>query len=192
MNIPRIGQEVLVDFLGGDPDRPVIVGRVYTNLQKVPYKLPDNKTQSGWKSNSTSSTGGYNEMMFEDSAGRELVRMQAERDMNTLVKNDAVTTVRHDRSTFVLNDDLEVVTGFQTQIVGKDRTVAVLQNQTHAITNNIIQQAVEGFAYHKSKQTTIIESDERIILKVGENSVIVIIPEGILIQAPRVDINPNE
>src|SRR5262249_42052966 len=61
VNLPRVGQEVLVDFLGGDPDRPVIVGRVYTNLQKVPYKLPANKTQSGWKSNSTNNTGGYNE-----------------------------------------------------------------------------------------------------------------------------------
>jgi type VI secretion system secreted protein VgrG len=192
MNLPRIGQEVLVDFLGGDPDRPIIVGRVYTNLQKVPYKLPDNKTQSGWKSNSTGRTGGYNEMMFEDAAGRELVRMQAERDMNTLIKNDAVTTVRHDRSTFVLNNDVEVVTGLQTQVVGKDRVVAVLKNQTHSITSNIIQQAVEGFAYHKSKKVTVVESDEKIILKVGENSVIVISPEGILIQGPRVDINPSE
>src|SRR6185312_2693991 len=66
ISLPRIGQEVLVDFLGGDPDRPVIVGRVYTNLQKTPYKLPDNKTQSGWRSNSSPHTGGYNELMFED------------------------------------------------------------------------------------------------------------------------------
>jgi type VI secretion system secreted protein VgrG len=70
VNLPRVGQEVLVDFLGGDPDRPVIVGRVYTNLQKTPYKLPDNKTQSGLKSNSTNQTGGYNELMFEDAAGK--------------------------------------------------------------------------------------------------------------------------
>lgn len=192
MNIPRVGQEVLVDFLGGDPDRPIITGRVYTNLQKVPYKLPDNKTQSGWKSNSTTRTGGYNEMMFEDTAGKELLRMQAERDMNTLVKNDQTTTVRHDRTTFVLNDDFEAVSGKQTQVVGKDRLTAVLQNQSHVITKNIIQQSTEGFTYHKSKLTTIIESDERIILKVGENSVIVIQPDGILIQAPKVNINPNE
>ncbi|AKT38538.1 type VI secretion system Vgr family protein [Chondromyces crocatus] len=192
MNIPRVGQEVIVDFLGGDPDRPVIVGRVFTNLQKVPYKLPANKTQSGWKSNSTGNTGGYNELMFEDSAGKELVRVQAERDMNTLVKNDATTTIRHDRKTFVLNDDLEVVTGFQTQVVGKDRLVAVLENQTHSITKNVIQQAVEGFAYHKSKDVTFIESDARIILKVGDRSTIDIGPDGIIIQSPRVDINPDE
>ncbi|MRG92977.1 type VI secretion system Vgr family protein [Polyangium spumosum] len=192
MNIPRVGQEVIVDFLGGDPDRPVIIGRVYTNLQKVPYKLPDNKTQSGWKSNSTTNTGGYNELMFEDAAGKELLRMQAERDMSTLVKNDQTTTVRHNRSTVVLNDDLEVVVGFHTQNVGKDRTVAVLQNQMHAIKKNVVQHSLEGFAYHKSKQFTLIESDEQIILKVGDKSFIRILPEGIVIQGPKVLINPNE
>src|SRR6185503_1113157 len=72
-NLPRIGQEVIVDFLGGDPDRPIITGRVYTNLQKTPYKLPENKTQSGWKSSSSPSTGGYNELRFEDKKGQEHV-----------------------------------------------------------------------------------------------------------------------
>ena len=80
-----------------DPDRPVVTGRIYTNLQKTPYKLPDSKTQSGWKSNSTNHTGGYNEIMFEDKAGSELVRMQAEKDMTLLVKNDQTNTIKHDR-----------------------------------------------------------------------------------------------
>ncbi|MFO0761715.1 MAG: type VI secretion system tip protein TssI/VgrG [Byssovorax sp.] len=93
MNLPRIGQEVLVDFLGGDPDRPVIVGRMYTNLQKVPYKLPQNKTQSGWRSNSTGGGGGYNEIMFEDAAGKELVNIQAQKDLTETVKHDETTTV---------------------------------------------------------------------------------------------------
>src|SRR5262249_19086768 len=61
INLPRVGQEVIVDFLGGDPDRPVITGRVYTNLQKVPYRLPERKTQSGWRSNSSPRAEGYNE-----------------------------------------------------------------------------------------------------------------------------------
>src|SRR5690606_18566106 len=65
INIPRVGQEVVVDFLNGDPDRPIVIGRVFTQLQPVPFKLPEAKTQSGWKSNSTTGTGGYNEIMFE-------------------------------------------------------------------------------------------------------------------------------
>src|SRR6185369_3912641 len=85
-NLPRIGQEVLVDFLGGDPDRPVVVGRVYTALQPTPYTLPANKTQSGRKSNSTGGGGGFNEIRFEDAVGSELFSTQAERDHEALVK----------------------------------------------------------------------------------------------------------
>src|SRR5690349_16515892 len=87
INLPRIGQEVLVDFLGGDPDRPIIVGRVFTNLQKVPYALPANKTQSGWKSESSPGGGGFNEIRFEDAKGSEQVYIQAEKNLDKLVKN---------------------------------------------------------------------------------------------------------
>ncbi|KYF86399.1 hypothetical protein BE20_29220 [Sorangium cellulosum] len=130
VTLPRVGQEVLVDFLSGDPDRPVIVGRVYTNLQKVPYKLPDNKTQSGWRSNST---GGTNEIMFEDAAGRELVNVQAQKDLNKLVKNnetettgvDRTRTVGHDEAIAVGNDQTIAVGNNQTITVGKDRAAAI-------------------------------------------------------------------
>ncbi|MRG96645.1 type VI secretion system Vgr family protein [Polyangium spumosum] len=131
MNLPRIGQEVLVDFLGGDPDRPVIVGRVFTNLQKVPWKLPDNKTQSGIRSNSTGASGGYNELMFEDAQGKELVRFQAERDYNKLVKNDENTTVGNDRTKEIKRD--EKVT------IGNDRTKLVKANEAITIGKNLMK-----------------------------------------------------
>jgi type VI secretion system secreted protein VgrG len=124
-NLPRVGQEVLVDFIGGDPDKPVIVGRVYTNLQKTPYKLPANKTQSGWKSNSTGGSGGYNEIMFEDAGGKELVRIQAERDLQKLVKNDEDVTIENDRTKFVKNDD--------SLTVGNDRTMLVQMNERDVV-----------------------------------------------------------
>ena len=66
IQIPRIGQEVIVDFLEGDPDMPIITGRVYNAAQMQPYGLPANATQSGWKSNSSPGGGGWNEMRFED------------------------------------------------------------------------------------------------------------------------------
>lgn len=131
INLPRIGQEVLVDFMGGDPDRPIVVGRVFTNLQKVPYKLPDNKTQSGLRSNSTGATGGYNELMFEDSNGKELVRMQAERDYNKLVKHDEVSTIMNDRTKTVQRD--ENVT------IGNNRTKNVKANETVTIGKNLLK-----------------------------------------------------
>jgi type VI secretion system secreted protein VgrG len=73
IHIPRIGQEVIVDFLEGDPDRPIIVGSVYNAAQMPPYKLPDNKTQSGIRSNSSKGGGqnDRNEMRFEDKTGSE-------------------------------------------------------------------------------------------------------------------------
>ena len=124
-NLPRVGQEVLVDFLGGDPDKPIIVGRVYTHLQSTPYKLPANKTQSGWKSNSSPSNGGYNEMMFEDKAGEELVRMQAQKDMHHLVKNDHAHTVGRNHTKMVGNDEREVTGNNRSVVVGSNRATQV-------------------------------------------------------------------
>jgi type VI secretion system secreted protein VgrG len=145
MNLPRVGQEVLVDFLGGDPDRPVITGRLFTNLQKVPYKLPDNKTQSGLKSNSTTGTGGYNELMFEDAAGKELVRMQAEKDYNKLVKHDENATIGNDRTKLVKNNEAVTIGNDRTKLVknneavtiGNDRTKVVKNNEDVTIGNNL-------------------------------------------------------
>ena len=160
-NLPRIGQEVIVDFLGGDPDRPIITGRVYTNLQKTPYKLPDNKTQSGWKSNSTGNTGGYNEIMFEDVGGSELFRVQAEKDRQTLVKNDDQQTVGRDRTRMVKRNE--------TVTVGKDRTKRVVKNEAQQIGQN--QSITVGV--NRSTQVGVIDSTV-----VGDTHVVQIAPPG--------------
>ncbi len=136
VNLPRIGQEVLVDFLGGDPDRPIMVGRVYTNLQKVPYGLPANKTQSGWKSSSSPQTGGYNEIMFEDAAGKELVRMQAEKDLNKLVKHDEEHVVGNDRARLVGHDESVTVGNSRSKAIGNNETLFVGSNQSEQIGAN--------------------------------------------------------
>ncbi len=133
VNLPRIGHEVIVDFLGGDPDRPIVVGRVYTNLQKVPYTLPDHKTQSGWKSHSSPTTGGYNEIMFEDAAGKELVRIQAEKDLHRLVKHDEQDTVGNDRSRLVgANEDITIGLN-QSETVGLNQAIQVGVNHVETI-----------------------------------------------------------
>jgi type VI secretion system secreted protein VgrG len=85
--IPRIGQEVVVEFLEGDPDEPIVVGTVYNDQHKLPYELPANKTQSGIKSNSSKGGGGYNELKFEDKKGEEVVTFHAEKDLNSVVLN---------------------------------------------------------------------------------------------------------
>lgn len=91
--IPRIGQEVVISFEEGDPDRPMCIGMLYNDKTMPPYSLPQNKTQSGVKTNSTKGGGGFNELMFEDKKGDELVRFQAEKDYEQIVKNDSTITV---------------------------------------------------------------------------------------------------
>jgi type VI secretion system secreted protein VgrG len=86
--LPRVGDEVLVGFFEGDPDQPVVVGSLHNATSPVPYKLPAHKTVSTWRSESVPTTGGFNEVRFEDQAGAELVSIQAERDLSTLVKQN--------------------------------------------------------------------------------------------------------
>jgi type VI secretion system secreted protein VgrG len=174
-SLPRVGQEVLVDFLGGDPDRPVIVGRVYTNLQKTPYKLPDNKTQSGWRSNSTGGGGGggYNEMMFEDAAGKELVRMQAEKDLQKLVKNDEQVNIGHDRMKAVGHDDRHQVGHNRTRTVGKDESVQIGNDEKRSVTNDRTRQVGndETIAIGSNRTKTIGSNEE---MTIGANQSLVV------------------
>jgi type VI secretion system secreted protein VgrG len=91
--IPRIGQEVVVEFLDGDPDRPLVVGAVYNDRTPLPYPLPGNETVAGLKSNSSKGGGGYNELMFDDKKSSELVRMQAQRDLQATILNSETRTI---------------------------------------------------------------------------------------------------
>ena len=132
--IPRIGQEVVVDFLEGDPDRPLITGSVYNHSQMPPYKLPDNKTQSGIKSRSTK--GGqfthFNEIRFEDKKGSEQVYIHAEKDQDNVVEHDETTRVGHDRTETVGNDihvtagnSITLTVGLCELVMKKDGSVTI-------------------------------------------------------------------
>ena len=115
MFIPRVGMEVVVEFLEGDPDRPLITGVVYNANNMVPYTLPANKTQSGWKTNSTTGGGGFNEFRFEDKKSSEEIYMHAEHDYTRDVKHDEVTTIKNDHKvTTTNNDSLTVSSGNHT------------------------------------------------------------------------------
>jgi type VI secretion system secreted protein VgrG len=111
INIPRIGQEVIVDFLEGDPDQPIIVGSVYNAEQMPPYKLPDNKTQSGIKSRSSLHGGAddFNELRLEDKKGSEDIYFHAQKDFHRMVENDDDLKVGHDQTIEIKNDRTETV-----------------------------------------------------------------------------------
>ncbi len=144
--IPRIGMEVVVEFLEGDPDRPLVTGCVYNGDNKVPYELPDNKTQSGLKSNSSKGHNGYNEFMFEDKKGGELIRMHAQKDHLVTVNANQTGKVG------VVDPESGSMGGDQTWTVGGNRSWTVQQgndtleiqlgNQT--ITLDLGQQSVDA------------------------------------------------
>ncbi|MER9595807.1 type VI secretion system tip protein TssI/VgrG [Mesorhizobium sp. M0244] len=136
IQIPRIGQEVIVDFIEGDPDLPIITGRVYNAAQMPPYGLPGNATQSGWKSDSSKGGGGYNELMFEDKAGSELVNFQAQKDHHLLIKHDRNKLVQHDQSDRIDHDAKHSVGHNLDEDVGNNKTVKVGVDQTTNIGSN--------------------------------------------------------
>jgi type VI secretion system secreted protein VgrG len=103
--LPRIGQEVVVHFLEGDPDRPLVTGAVYNSQLELPYPLPDNATQSGIRTRSSKegATDNFNEIRFEDKKGEEEFTMQAEKDMARVVKNDDAVQIGNDQTITVHN-----------------------------------------------------------------------------------------
>jgi type VI secretion system secreted protein VgrG len=135
IHIPRIGQEVIVEFLEGDPDEPIITGRVYNADQMPPYALPGDKTQSGVKSRSSKggSTANFNEIRFEDKKGSEEVYVHAEKDQNNVVENDETTQVGHDRTERVGHDENLTVDHDQTETVGNNRVVKIGMNHTENV-----------------------------------------------------------
>ncbi|MFL6465335.1 MAG: type VI secretion system Vgr family protein [Bryobacteraceae bacterium] len=150
VSIPRIGQEVIVEFLEGDPDQPIITGRVYNASQMPPYQLPAGGHMMGFRSSSTKGGGGYNEIVIHDAKNDEKVVIHAQKDMST--------TVQHDQST-------TIVKGNQTNSVLKG-------NQTNSV--------VEGSHHSSSKKEFVMQSTDNglfasahteILLKVGDSSI---------------------
>jgi type VI secretion system secreted protein VgrG len=123
--IPRVGQEVLVDFLEGDPDQPLIVGRVYNGTSPLPYKLPENKTKSTWKSDSSPGSGGFNEITFDDAAGREKVFMHAQKDLEEIVRERRSVQVGKALETRIGEAETRNVAADQTLEVGGNRVARV-------------------------------------------------------------------
>ena len=136
VQIPRIGQEVIVDFIEGDIDRPIITGRVYNAEQMPPYALPDQKVISGLKSNSTKGGGGYNEYVFDDTKGNELIREHGQFDKDSTIENDLREHVLHDRSRDVTNNETIQVGNDRAKTVGNNETSDIGVNRTETVGSN--------------------------------------------------------
>ncbi len=132
MAIPRIGQEVIVDFYEGNPDRPVITGRTYNDSTKIPYPLPANKTKMTIKSNTHKGTG-FNELRFEDEAGQEEVFIHAQKDQNNVVLNNETTEVGVNRTEHVGNDETITIDNDRTETVHHDEKITIDNNRTESV-----------------------------------------------------------
>jgi type VI secretion system secreted protein VgrG len=159
VSIPRVGMEVIVSFLEGDPDRPLVIGCVYNSDSMPPYALPGEQTKSAYKTNSSKGGEGFNELRFEDKKGAEEVFMHAERDFNRVVKNNDSLKVgfetkdKGDQTIAICND--------QSLDVGNDRTVHVTHDQVTNIDNNLT-------VHIKNDQVSDIDNDLTVHIKNNE------------------------
>ena len=216
MWIPRIGQEVLVSFLEGDPDRPVITGRVYNEDQMPPYTLPDYQTRSTFMSRSSKGGGSsnYNELRFEDLKGEEQIFMNAEKDMDLRVENDSREYIGANRHLIVtanqqekINADKHVqvvgshfekitgnmslqVTGNQMESVTGNKSLSVTGNQNESITGNVSLSVTGG----QNDSVTMGYAMTAMSIHLTANAGIVIeCPAGITLKsgASSVDVSPG-
>ena len=196
IQIPRIGNEVLVDFLGGDPDYPIVTGSVYNRDQPVPYELPKYAATSTWKSHSTpgGSTDDYNEIRFDDRKGKEQIFVRAQKRMDVRVKENKFETVQGSSQTSVGGEHaLTVGNAFDLHVkdtiyeradkklelsTGSDMLVDVAGEAKLHVTGALLQNAL----------SVLIEGKTSVTLKCG-GSYIKIGPDGVTIQGPMVRIN---
>jgi type VI secretion system secreted protein VgrG len=186
IHIPRIGQEVIVDFLEGDVNQPIIVGSVYNADKMPPWTLPDNKTISGVKSRSSlqGEADNFNMLSFEDKKGSELVSVQAEKDLKTLVKNDENREVQHDRVTLIKNDETQTVTnnekivveqGNQTIEINTGNQSTTLKQGNQSTTLDMGNQSTQLKMGNQTNKIDLgkieTEAMQSIELKVGQSSI---------------------
>ncbi|MBI0496204.1 type VI secretion system Vgr family protein, partial [Pectobacterium parmentieri] len=187
--IPRIGHEVIVSFLEGDPDQPIVTGRTFHATNPSPYPLPANKTRTSLRT-STHKGAGFNELRFEDQAGQEEVFIHAQKDMNTVVLNN--------RSTTVTADHEESVGGNQTVSVIKDQSTEIQGQQTVAISGSrstVVGDVTATEELHDSlqvKNNILIQSIQGGILIAANIGFISISDEGdITIKGKTITVNGN-
>ncbi len=194
MFLPRVGQEVVVDFLEGNPDCPLVTGSVYNNDHMPPYPLPDEKTRSCIKTNSSKGGKGTNEIRFEDAKGKEHLLIHAQRSLHTRAKGNAYHTVGCDHHRYVKRDQLELTERDRHTEVWGDHHEMIQQNR-YSVVQELLKEYIGTHVqfvdqtYHlKSFGKAIVEADEGITLRCGGNF-ITIDQTGVWISATHIGLN---
>ena len=192
--IPRIGHEVIVSFLEGDPDQPLVTGRTYHAVNTAPYPLPEHKTRTVIRTQSHKADG-FNELRFEDEAGEEQIWLHAQKDLELLTLNDRTEEIRRDshlklhrnRLTEIHNDDhLTVHSNRHTQIKGAQ--YFSIEGSLHVNTGQAWLSESGRELHIKSGQKAVLEASDEITLKAG-SSFIKLDASGVTIVGPEVRVN---
>ncbi|SQJ31923.1 Uncharacterized protein conserved in bacteria [Serratia rubidaea] len=166
VQIPRVGDEVVIDFINGDPDRPIVTGRVYNEASMPPWALPAAATQMGFM---TRSKNGHldnsSHLYFEDKPGAEMLSMHAEKDMRVSVENNKDVTIDGTRTTTILKEQKDDVTGDATFYYKSKRTTNIGKEQKDDVMGDAI------FDYHSTRITTVYKKETK-TFKDGEKTTI--------------------
>ncbi|MFT3775074.1 MAG: type VI secretion system tip protein TssI/VgrG [Minicystis sp.] len=165
MYIPRVGHEVIVDFLEGDPDRPIITGRVYHGTNQPPLGLPAEKTRSSIKTNTTPGGGGSNELRFEDQKGKEEIYLHGQRDWNIAVEHDKDQTIGHDETLHVAKNRSKSVGVDESESIGENKNIRVGMNHSEMIGQN------ETIMVGQNRTLTVGQNEA---VMVGQNEVLMV------------------
>ncbi|HUO10735.1 MAG TPA: type VI secretion system tip protein TssI/VgrG [Phycisphaerae bacterium] len=189
--LPRIGQEVIVDFLEGDPDRPIVTGRVYNAENMPPYDLPTNQTQSTIKSNTSKGGQNFNEIRFEDKKDNEDIFVHAAKNMDIRVKNDRFENILNNRHLVVEKDKFEHIKNCRNELIDKDHmehikgdyhqnidgkeAKQVTGSKSLQVTDDVIEQFKNNHSevvtnnYYLKADNIVIEGLTNVTIKVGNN-----------------------
>ncbi|WP_044367724.1 type VI secretion system Vgr family protein, partial [Vibrio fluvialis] len=192
--IPRIGHEVIVSFLNGDPDQPIVTGRTYHATNTAPYTLPDNKTKTVLRTE-THQGQGYNELSFEDQAGSEQIYLHAQKDFDGLIENDHTSVIKHDKHLTVENDRFTQIKNNQHLTVGGESRESVTGNRTlmvegslHVKTGSVWVNESGTEVHIKAGQKVVIEAGSEITVKAG-GSFVKVDPAGVHLSGSGVNLN---
>ena len=194
MALPRIGHEVIVSFLDGDPDQPIITGRTHHVTNTPPYGLPEHKTRTTLKTK-THKGEGSNELRFEDEADQEQIYVHAQKDLDLLTENNRTEVIRNDSHRTVENNDFShvkgnehrTVDGEQRESVGSDYSLSI-GGSLHSKQgkNQLVEAGTE--IHHKAGMKVVIEAGAELTLKAG-GSFLKLDPSGVTVSGPSVRMN---
>ena len=194
MALPRIGHEVIVSFLDGDPDQPIITGRTYHATNPPPYALPEHKTRTTLKTQ-THKGEGNNELRFEDEAGQEQVYVHAQRDLDLLTEHNRTEVIRNDSHLTVHNNHFERVGGNSHRTVEGESRERVGGDYSHRVGGDLHShqgrgQLIEAGSeiHHKAGVKLVVEAGAEVTLQAG-GSFVKVDPSGVTVSGPLVRMN---